>query len=212
MILSRGIRLQAYQILSPLGSGGMGEVYRARDTRLDRDVAIKVLSEPFARQEEALFRFEREAKALAALSHPNILTIHDIATDQGLLFVVMELLEGETVRDRIKRSAIFWKETLRIGIAITDGLSAAHSRGIIHRDLKPENVFLTTDGQVKILDFGLARVDRKEISEGESWMDTSPALSQPGIVVGALQLLISGPHRDKGAARTFSILVHVALD
>src|SRR5262245_27771106 len=136
----------------------MGEVYRARDTRLEREGAIKVLPAPFAHDPGRRARFEREAKAVAALSHPNILAIHDCGTEQGVAFAVMELLEGETLRRRLARGAVPWRKAVEIGAAIADGLAAAHAKGIVHRDLKPDNLFLTSDGRVKILDFGLARV------------------------------------------------------
>ncbi len=187
MPLSEGTQVGVYEILSLIGKGGMGEVYRAHDPRLDREVAIKALTESLLQEDEALLRFEQEAKALASLSHPNILTVHDIVIEGRSFFVVMELLKGETLRDRLKREKIPWKESLPIAMAIGEGLAAAHSRGIIHRDLKPENVFLTQDNQIKILDFGLARVEPKMSSPGESWMDTSPALSHPGIVMGTLR-------------------------
>ena len=151
--------------MAPLGAGGMGEVYRARDPRLDRDVAIKVLPEHLALDSQALARFEREAKALAALSHPNIMAIHDFGADQGLSFAVMELLEGETLRGRFQRAGMEWRQAVEMGIAIADGLAAAHSKGVVHRDLKPENLFLTSDGRVKILDFGLARRTSAPIPE-----------------------------------------------
>jgi serine/threonine-protein kinase len=134
----------------------MGEVYKARDTRLDRDVAIKIVSEQLATNDDALKLFEREAKAVAALSHPNILDIHDFGNDQGFVYAVMELLEGETLRKYFHRGVIPLQESLETGIAIAQGLSAAHSKGVIHRDLKPENIFLTSDHRIKILDFGLA--------------------------------------------------------
>ena len=170
MPLSSSTSLGPYEILAPLGAGGMGEVYRAKDTRLDRDVAVKVLPEHLASDPEALKRFEREAKSIAALSHPNILAIYDVGTappaspphtkgePRGVSYVVMELLEGETLRERVRRSAIPWRKAVEHGVAIAEGLAAAHARGIIHRDLKPENIFLTSDGVVKILDFGLARM------------------------------------------------------
>lgn len=136
----------------------MGEVYRARDTRLDRDVAIKILPESMGRDPDALRRFEREAKALAALSHPNILAIFDVGTAQEISFVVMELLEGKTLRTCITRSGLSWQDSLAIAVTIAEGLSAAHSKGVVHRDLKPENVFITSDNRIKLLDFGLARL------------------------------------------------------
>src|SRR5207245_2165474 len=151
MSLSAGTRLGPYQILSPLGAGGMGEVYRARDTRLGREVAVKVLPEQFAQDSDRLARFEREAKAIAALAHPNILVLHDFGTANGVSYAVTELLEGETLRDRLKHGALPWRKAVEIGVAIAEGLAAAHARGIIHRDVKPENLFLTSDGRVKIL-------------------------------------------------------------
>ena len=135
----------------------MGEVYRAKDTRLGREVAIKVLPEHLSGDASALARFEREAKVLAALSHPNILAIFDVGSENGVSFVVMELLPGETLRSRIAQRRPRWVEAVQIGIGIAEGLSAAHSKGIIHRDLKPGNIFLTRDQHVKILDFEIGR-------------------------------------------------------
>ena len=162
-----GTRLGPYQILAPLGAGGMGEVYRARHCRLEREVAIKVLPEPFAQDPDRLARFEREAKAVAALSHPNLVVIHDFGTEQGICFAVMELLEGETLRCLLARSRLRWRKAVKIGLGLAEGLAAAHAKGIIHRDLKPENLFLVTQGGVKILDFGLARMDSKGAAEAE---------------------------------------------
>jgi serine/threonine protein kinase len=156
MPLSPGQRFAQYEIMSRLGSGGMGEVYRARDLRLDREVAVKVMAEHIAADPEMRRRFETEAKAVAALSHPSILSIHELIIIEGLPVAVMELLEGETLRRRLSHGAIEWHEAVRIGAAMSDGLAAAHAKGVVHRDLKPENVFLTTAGLVKILDFGLA--------------------------------------------------------
>src|SRR5262245_45574161 len=149
-----------YRIVASLGAGGMGEVYRAKDLRLDRDVAIKVLPEHLASNADALSRFEREAKALAALSHSKILSIYDFGSEKSTSFAVMELLKGETLRGYLQRSKLNWKEGLRISIDVAEGLAAAHSQGITHRDLKPENIFLTSDGGTKILDFGLARREK----------------------------------------------------
>ncbi len=156
MRLSAGIELAHYRILAPLGVGGMGEVYRARDGRLDRDVAIKVLPERLAGTAEALARFEREAKILAAVSHPNLVTIFDVGTDHGICFAVMEFLAGETLREILGRGSLPLTRVLEIGTAVAEGLAAAHAHGVIHRDLKPANIFLSASGQVKILDFGLA--------------------------------------------------------
>ena len=151
-----GRTLDHYQVLALIGVGGMGEVYRAKDVLLDREVAIKVLPDHLARNPDALNRFEREAQAVAALSHPNILAIHEFGVEGDLRYAVMELLEGENLRDRLNRSALSWRETAKIGASIAEGLAAAHAKGVIHRDLKPENIFLTNDGRAKILDFGLA--------------------------------------------------------
>ena len=157
MTLSAGARLGQYLVVSPLGAGGMGEVYRARDERLNRDVALKILPDDLREDRRALGRFDREAKAVAALSHPNIISIHHFDTAGPTPFFVMELLEGETLRTRILKSALPWQKAAEIGAQIAAGLAAAHARQIVHRDLKPANIFLTTSGQVKLLDFGLAR-------------------------------------------------------
>ncbi len=179
-----GRTLGHYRLGSLLGAGGMGEVYRARDTRLDRDVAVKILPEHLANNREALWRFEREAKAVAALSHPNILSIFDFGTEQGVSYAVTELLEGGTLRSFLSRSSPGWRRAAVIGAAIAEGLAAAHAKGIIHRDLKPENIFLTSDGQVKILDFGIARVKREVSAEAETL--TSSDTTKPGTVMGTL--------------------------
>lgn len=168
MTLSPGTSLGPYRITGPLGAGGMGEVYRALDTRLDRDVAIKVLPEHVLSNRDALSRFERETKALAALSHPHILTIFDVGSFGAYGYAVTELLEGETLRSRIGRGVISSEHAIEIARAIAAGLVAAHSKNIIHRDLKPENVFLTSDGRVKILDFGLARYVLPSIADSRA--------------------------------------------
>src|SRR5712692_9660065 len=157
MPLSRGSRLGPYEILSPLGAGGMGEVYRARDARLDRDVAVKVLPSHLAEDPVALARFEREAKAVASTSHPNILAIFDVGRADRIAFAVTELLDGETLRARLGAGPIPLRKAIEYAVQIAEGLAAAHDKGIVHRDLKPENLFVTKDGRVKILDFGLAR-------------------------------------------------------
>src|SRR5262249_38430122 len=157
MPLSTGTRLGSYEVVAQIGAGGMGEVYEARDTKLGRKVAIKVLPEAFAHDSERLARFQREAKMLAALNHPNIATIHGLEHSNSTHFLIMELVSGETLADRIKREgAVPVEEALKIAVQIAEALEAAHEKGIIHRDLKPANVKVTPEGKVKVLDFGLA--------------------------------------------------------
>src|SRR5207253_5074685 len=148
MTLSAGTRLGPYEIIAPVGAGGMGEVYRARDTRLGRDVAVKVLPSSYAENKERLHRFEQEACAAGALNHPNILSIHDIGTHDGSPYLVSELLEGETLRARLSGGAFTPRRAIGHALQIAQGLAAAHEKGIVHRDLKPENVFVTADGRV----------------------------------------------------------------
>ncbi len=184
-MLATGRQLGRYKIRGLIGTGGMGEVYLARDVSLDRDVAIKVLPEHFASDPERLARFQREARAVAALSHPGILAIHDVGSDEGVHYAVMELLKGETLRSRLSQSMLAWRKAVEIGAAIADGLAAAHAKGVIHRDLKPENLFITADGLVKILDFGLARIDQA----GAPGAETGPYLpdqTETGTVMGTL--------------------------
>ena len=157
MPLGAGVRLGPYEITSPLGAGGMGEVYRARDTRLDRTVAIKVLPAHLATSPERRQRFEREAKAISALTHPHICVLHDVGQHDGIDYLVMEYLEGETLADRLKKGALPLEQVLRYGIEIAGALDVAHRHGIVHRDLKPGNVMLTKSG-AKLLDFGLAKL------------------------------------------------------
>ncbi len=183
MPLNPGRKLGPYEVVSPLGAGGMGEVYKARDPRLERDVAIKVLPGNLAADPVALARFEREAKAVAALSHPNILAIHDFGADAGVHYAVTELLEGETLRSRLVQTPLPWRKAAEIAAIIAEGLAAAHSKGIVHRDLKPENLFLTDDERVKILDFGLARVTGPQ-SQSDS--DLPTVSTEPGMVLGTI--------------------------
>ncbi|MFI5058366.1 MAG: serine/threonine-protein kinase [Candidatus Acidiferrales bacterium] len=161
MGLPTGTQLGPYEIVAPLGAGGMGEVYRARDTRLDRSVAIKVLPQHLADTPEAR-RFEREARAVSALNHPHICTLHDVGSQDGTEFLVMEYLEGETLAARLEKGPLPLEQVLKLGVEISDALDKAHRQGIIHRDLKPGNIMLTKSG-AKLLDFGLAKA-RKFVS------------------------------------------------
>jgi serine/threonine protein kinase len=183
MTLSAGTRLGPYEILAPLGAGGMGEVYRARDDRLKRDVAIKVLPATFSSDPDRLRRFEHEAQAAGSLNHPNITAVYDIGTHDGAPYVVQELLEGETLRSELAGGRFSPRKAIDYGIQIAHGLAAAHEKSIVHRDLKPENLFLTKDGRVKILDFGLAKLAQVEGSASVSKLPTS---TEPGLVMGTL--------------------------
>lgn len=184
MTLPAGTRLGPYEILGPLGAGGMGEVYRARDPRLGRDVAVKVLPAEVTRTEEAQDRFEREARAVAALSHPNILSIHDVGNQDGRTYAVMELLEGETLRARLERGPLPWRKAVDVAVAIAEGLAAAHAKGIVHRDVKPANLFLTFDGRVKLLDFGLAKLWERFDTEGSNSSAATVSQTEAGRMVG----------------------------
>jgi eukaryotic-like serine/threonine-protein kinase len=188
MTLAFGTRLGPYEILTPLGSGGMGEVYRARDRKLDREVAVKVLPESLALNPDAFERFEREAKAIAALSHPNILAIYDFGTQTGTSYVVTELLEGSTLREKL-RDGISQRQAVDYALQIAKGLAAAHEKGVVHRDLKPENLFVSRDGHVKILDFGLA----KRVGTADP---TGDNLTEPGAVMGTAGYM--SPEQVKG--------------
>ena len=186
MSLQAGARVGPYQIVAPLGAGGMGEVYRARDPKLDRDVAIKVLPGQTAADPGALARFEHEAKAVAALSHPNILAIFDFGNEHGAAYAVTELLEGETLREKLGQTAAPLRKAIEYAVQIARGLAAAHERGIVHRDLKPENIFVTASGQVKILDFGLARRSEVQATGAGTMSPTIGRLTDPGTVLGTV--------------------------
>jgi len=196
MTLSPGARLGPYEILSPLGAGGMGEVYRAKDDRLGREVAIKVLPEAVASDPDRLRRFEKEARAAGALNHPSVLTVHDIGRHNGTLFVVSELLEGETLRELLDHRAPSVRQVIGWAIQATQGLAAAHRKGIVHRDLKPENLFLTTDGRVKILDFGLAKLESPP--DVESGATTASGSTQPGLLLGTVAYMSPEQIRAEG--------------
>ncbi|HME37149.1 MAG TPA: protein kinase [Candidatus Sulfotelmatobacter sp.] len=182
MPLAPGTRLSQYEILSPLGAGSMGEVYRARDTRLDRDVAIKVLPELASTAPDRLQRFEVEAKAAAALNHPNILAVYQMGTYAGVPYLVSELLEGKTLAETVRRGPLPLRKAIDYGVQIAHGLAAAHEKGIVHRDLKPDNLFVTKNGRIKILDFGLAKV----IPPNDPAANPAPTLTLPGVAMGTV--------------------------
>ncbi|MGH9408669.1 MAG: protein kinase domain-containing protein [Vicinamibacterales bacterium] len=201
MALSSGSRLGSYDILALIGSGGMGEVYRALDSKLGREVAIKVLPAMFTRDPERLARFRRAAQVLASLNHPNIAHIHGIETADGVEFLVLELVDGETLADRIGRGALPPDEALPIAQQIGDALAAAHEKGIIHRDLKPANVALTADGQVKVLDFGLAKALEPEAAFAPGDLSAPPTITSPemtalGVILGTAAYM--SPEQAKG--------------
>ncbi len=188
MPLSAGTRLGPYEIVAPIGAGGMGEVYRARDTRLNRDVAIKVLPPEFAKDAGRLARFEQEARATAALNHANIVAVFDVGVENQQPYVVSELLEGETLREALSGGALPTRKAVEVAIQIAQGLAAAHQKAIVHRDLKPENVFLTTEGRAKILDFGLAKLaaEAADARSGASIAATMRPETTPGIMLGTV--------------------------
>src|SRR6185369_465360 len=199
MALASGTKLGPYEILSALGAGGMGEVYRARDPRLGREVAIKVLSSGSAPDSERLRRFEQEARATAALNHPNILAVFDIGSQDNSPYIVSELLEGETLRARLISGPLPARKAVDYSLQIARGLSAAHDRGILHRDLKPENIFITRDGHVKILDFGLAKLTMPEAgTPGLSAEATLDSATGRGVLLGTLAYM--SPEQCRGAA------------
>jgi hypothetical protein len=181
-----GTKIGHYEITAKLGEGGMGEVYRARDTKLDREVAIKVLPEEFAQDKERLARFEREARAVAALSHPNILAIYDFGTENGVTYAVTELLEGASLREVLDGDGVPQRKGVEYARQTANGLAAAHGKGVVHRDLKPENLFVTDEGRVKILDFGLAKLSEGEIGEAPTMAPTLGAETGPGVVMGTV--------------------------
>src|SRR5882724_3382964 len=200
MALTSGTKLGPYEIQSPIGAGGMGEVYRARDPRLGRDVAIKVLPVSFAADTDRLRRFEQEARAVAALNHPNILAIYDIGTREGAPFIISELLEGESLRKRLSGGALPVRKAIEYAVQMAHGLAAAHEKGIVHRDLKPENIFVTRDGRIKILDFGLAKLTQPEETKGQqTGMPTATAGTEPGVVMGTLGYMAPEQVRGKPA-------------
>ena len=204
MSLAAGTKLGPYEILAPLGAGGMGEVYKARDTRLDRIVAIKILPPEWANDPAMKERFNHEAKTVASLNHPNICVLHDIGTESGVAFLVMEYMEGETLADRLARGPLTLDEAMTVAIAIADALDKAHRKGVIHRDLKPANVMLTGSGP-KLLDFGLAK--------SQAALPAASNLTIPGMVLGTLQYMapeqFDGVEADRRSdIFAFGVVVH----
>src|SRR5262250_1984320 len=203
MTFPTGTRLGPYEILSPLGAGGMGEVYRARDTRLERTVAVKVLPEHLSKSEEIRQRFEREAKTISQLSHPHICALYDVNREGETEYLVMEYLEGETLSGRLARGPLPLEQTLRYGIEMADALDRAHRQGIVHRDLKPGNVMITRSG-VKLLDFGLAKAMAPVESKSSlTSLPTQQGLTQEGTILGTFQYMAPEQLEGKDAdART----------
>jgi Tol biopolymer transport system component len=200
MSLSAGARLGPYEIVSPLGAGGMGEVYRAKDPRLGREVAIKVLPATFSQDVDRLKRFEQEARAAGVLNHPNITAVYDLGTHDGAPYIVTELLEGETLRSRVSSGALPVRKAIDYAVQIAKGLAAAHEKGIVHRDLKPENLFVTRDGRVKILDFGLAKLKSEKDGEPQTDLRTVSG-TEPGVVLGTMGYMSPEQVRGKAADR-----------
>ncbi|HEV8231332.1 MAG TPA: serine/threonine-protein kinase, partial [Thermoanaerobaculia bacterium] len=184
MSLAAGTRLGPYEIMSPLGAGGMGEVYRARDTRLGREVAIKVLLADVSADDSRRRRFEQEARSASALNHPNIVTVYDVGSVDSTIYLAMELVEGRTLREMLADGALAPRRMLEIAVQVADGLAKAHDAGLVHRDLKPENLIVSKDGFVKILDFGLAKLTETTSSGGLSVLPT--VAGAPGTVPGTV--------------------------
>src|SRR5216110_1840148 len=180
MTIAAGTKLGRYEIRSQLGAGGMGEVYRAYDPKMNREIAIKILPAAFSADKERLARFEQEAQAAGSLNHPNILAIYHIDTHDGSPYIVAELLEGETMDGM----ALAQRRAIGYGLEIANGLAAAHAKGIVHRDLKPDNIFITKDERVKLLDFGIAKLIQADVSQSQTNIPTRRVNTGPGIVIG----------------------------
>ena len=198
MALAPGDQLGPYEIIAPLGSGGMGEVYRARDTRLRREVALKLLPDAAAHDADSLHRFDRETRAVATLNHPNILAIHDTGSYHSVPYAVTELLEGETLADRLRSGPLHAQKAVEVASQIAEGLAAAHDKGIIHRDIKPDNIFLTNEGRAKILDFGIARIEQPARTSGLSDTITGGRGSSSQFLVGTAGYM--SPEQVRGKA------------
>jgi Tol biopolymer transport system component len=211
MTLATGTRLGPYEILAPIGAGGMGEVYRAKDPRLGREVAIKVLPASFSQDPDRLKRFEQEARAAGVLNHPNITAVHDIGSHADAPYIVTELLEGETLRSRLGAGAVPVRKAIDYAVQIAKGLAAAHEKGIVHRDLKPENLFLTKDGRVKILDFGLAKLKPETGDDGKTDMKTVSGGTEPGVVLGTMGYMAPEQVRGKAADKRSDLFAFGAI-
>src|SRR5215813_10349291 len=204
-MLAAGTKLGPYEVISQLGAGGMGEVYKARDPRLGREDAIKVLPPSFAQDADRLKRFEQEARAAGVLNHPNITAVYDFGSHDGSPYIVTELLEGETLRSRLGPGAIPVRKAVDYAVQLAKGLAAAHEKGIVHRDLKPENVFLTKDGRVKILDFGLAKLKTEKNGGSQTDMRTVSGGTEPGVVLGTMGYMSPEQVRGKPADKRSDI-------
>jgi serine/threonine protein kinase len=216
MPLSPGARLGPYEILSPIGAGGMGEVYRARDTRLGRDIAIKVLIGTFSRDADRIRRFEQEARAAGLLNHPNITAVYDVGQHEGAPYVVQELLEGQTLKAVLRQGRPSPRRAVDYAVQIALGLAAAHEKGIVHRDLKPANVFVTNDGRVKILDFGLAKLLRPEVLDVPSDLPTASPGTESGVLLGTVgymspEQLRSQPAEERSDIFSLGVVLHEML-
>jgi len=210
MPLAAGTKLDGYEVLGLLGAGGMGEVYRARDPALKREVAIKVLPAFVSQDPDRLRRFEQEAQAAAALNQPNILAVYQFGTFEGAPYLVSELLEGSTLRQLLQRSQVPIRKAIDYGVQIAHGLAAAHEKGIVHRDLKPENLFVTKDGHLKILDFGLAKLLHRQ-PEPDGIGPTKTHGTDPGIVMGTVGYMAPEQVRGKPADHRTDIFAFGAI-
>ena len=207
MALAPGSRLGSFEIIAPLGAGGMGEVYRARDPRLDRIVAIKILPAAFSENNERRQRFEQEARSASALNHPNIVTIYELGQDGSNHYIAMELVEGKTLRELIGSGLLPMRKAIEIAAQIADGLTKAHEAGITHRDLKPENLMVSGDGFVKILDFGLAKVTAPSGERPGIHSTTTTSVTDSGLIVGTVGIHVAGA----GGRRTAGFQVRPVL-
>ncbi len=210
-MLTPGTKIDSYEILDPLGAGGMGEVYRARDPILKREVAIKVLPAYVSQDPDRLRRFEQEAQAAAALNHPNILAVHRFGTFEGAPYMVSELLEGGTLGRQLSHGPLPVRKAIDYGVQIASGLAAAHEKGIVHRDLKPDNIFVTKDGRVKILDFGLAKLTETKAALADGPTVSAQEGTEPGVVLGTVGYMSPEQVRGKSADSRADIFAFGAI-